>query len=100
MSKEKAMSKGQFIEYVADRLGIKKAQARIFFDDLAALAAREVKRTGQFNLPGFGKLVLSHRKARVGRHPQTGAPIEIKAKTVLKFRLAKAMKEAALSGTD
>ena len=96
MSEERALTKGQIIEYVAGRLGIKKVEARMFLDDLAAYAAQEVRRSGQFSLPGFGKLVLSHRKARIGRNPQTGEPIEIKARTTVKFRLAKSIKDAVL----
>ena len=98
MSEEKPMSRTQLIEYVAERLGVKKAQAKELLDDLASLAAREVRRAGQFTLPGFGKIVLSQRKARTGRHPQTGEPIEIPAKTSVKFRVAKAMKDSVLSG--
>jgi len=97
MSEEKVLTKGQIIEYIAGRLGIKKADAREFFDDLAVYAVQEVRRSGQFSLPGFGKLVLSHRKARIGRNPQTGEPIEIEAKTTVKFRLAKPIREAVLS---
>lgn len=96
MAEKKPMTKAQLVSHVADSLGIKKADARAFLDDLAALAAKEVKRSGQFTFPGIGKLVLAKRKARMGRHPQTGEPIRIPAKTVLKFRIAKAMKDTVL----
>jgi len=59
-----------------------------------ALATKEAKSSGQFVVPGLGKAVKAHRKARMGRNPQTGAAIKIPAKTVVKFRLAKAFKEA------
>jgi DNA-binding protein HU-beta len=63
-------------------------------ETLAALAVKETKRSGQFTIPGLGKLVKQQRKARVGRNPQTGAAIKIPAKTVVKFRVAKAAKDA------
>jgi len=96
MPEKKPMSKAQLVDHVATGLGVKKADARKFLEDLAALAAKEVKRSGQFVLPGVGKLVLAKRKARMGRNPQTGAPIKIPAKTVLKFRIAKSIKDAVL----
>jgi DNA-binding protein HU-beta len=96
MAEKKPMSKAQLVDHVAASLGVKKANARSFIEGLAGLAAKEVKRTGQFVLPGFGKLVLAKRKARTGRNPQTGEPIKIPAKTVLKFRLAKALKDTVL----
>ena len=60
----------------------------------AGLAAKQAK--NGFVFPGVGKLVVVKRKARMGRNPQTGEAIKIPAKTVLKFRIAKAMKELAL----
>ncbi len=96
MAEKKPMSKAQLVDHVATEMGVKKADARKFLDDLVSLAAKEVKRSGQFVLPGIGKLVLAKRKARTGRNPQTGEPIKIPAKTVLKFRLAKSMKDAVL----
>ena len=68
--------------------------ARGFLDALAATAVKETKRCGEFVLPGVGKLVRVDRKARMGRNPATGEPIKIPAKKVVKFRLAKAAKEA------
>ena len=72
------------------------AQAKEYFDELASLAGNEVRTNGEFVLPGFGKLVLSQRKAREGRNPATGATIQIPAKTTLKFRLGKAMKDSVV----
>jgi len=96
MAEKKPMSKAQLVDHVATGLGVKKADARKFLENLAALAAKEVKRSGQFVLPGVGKLVLAKRKARMGRNPQTGEPLKIPAKTVLKFRIAKSIKDAVL----
>jgi DNA-binding protein HU-beta len=75
---------------------MKRAQIKEFFEELANLAMREVKTNGEFVLPGFGKLVLSERKAREGRNPQTGETIQIPAKTTLKFRVGKSMKDTVV----
>ena len=65
-------------------------------DKMVELAYTEVKKSGEFTVPGIGKLVKMNRKARTGRNPATGATIQIPAKTVVKFRVAKAAKEAVL----
>lgn len=93
---KKGLTKAQVIGHFADKIGVKRAVVRSFFEELTALAAKEVKKAGQFVIPGIGKLVLSKRKARMGRNPQTGEPIQIPAKTVLKFRIAKQMKDTVL----
>jgi DNA-binding protein HU-beta len=90
----KALSKSQIAEKLAESAGTTKRQATQFLDDLTSLAYKEAKNS--FTIPGVGKLVVVKRKARMGRNPQTGEPIKIPAKTVLKFRIAKAMKELAL----
>jgi len=91
----KAMKKSQITEHMAGKAGITKKAAGQFLDDLASLAHKEAKNS--FTLPGLGKLVLMNRKARMGRNPQTGEPLKIPAKRVLKFRVAKACKDAVLS---
>jgi DNA-binding protein HU-beta len=96
MADKKPMSKSQLVEHVATSMGVKKADARKFVEDFASLAAKELKRSGQFVVPGLGKMVLAKRKARMGRNPQTGEAIKIPAKTVLKFRIAKSIKDAVL----
>lgn len=88
------MTQTDIINELADKTGLKKAQAKEFFSALAAMAAAEVKQNGEFTLPGFGKLVKATRKEREGRNPATGAVIKIPAKTTVKFRLGKAMKDA------
>jgi len=90
----KRMTQTDIINHLADKSGMKKADAKEFFNTLAALATSEVKKNGEFTLPGFGKLVKATRKAREGRNPATGATIKIPAKTTVKFRLGKAMKDA------
>jgi len=93
-STSKRMTQTDIINHLADKSGMKKADAKEFFNTLAALATSEVKKNGEFTLPGFGKLVKATRKAREGRNPATGDTIKIPAKTTVKFRLGKAMKDA------
>jgi DNA-binding protein HU-beta len=88
------MTQTEIVNDLAEKTGLKKTQAKEFFGALAAMAASEVKKNGEFTLPGFGKLVKATRKAREGRNPATGAVIKIPAKTTVKFRLGKAMKDA------
>ena len=87
------MSQSEVLNHFAEKTGMKRTQIKEFFEELADLAGREVKSNGEFVLPGFGKLVLSERKAREGRNPQTGETIQIPAKTTLKFRVGKGMKD-------
>ncbi|MBI4278063.1 MAG: HU family DNA-binding protein [Armatimonadetes bacterium] len=90
----KAMTKSRIADMLATRVGVTKKTAGQFLDELAKLAYKEAKNT--FTLPGIGKLVLSNRKARMGRNPQTGEPIKIPARRVVRFRVAKAAKDAIL----
>ncbi|HZI19306.1 MAG TPA: HU family DNA-binding protein [Pyrinomonadaceae bacterium] len=92
----KKMTQGEVLKHFAERFELKRADVKAFFEELAQLAAREVKSKDEFVLPGFGKLALARRKARVGRNPQTGEPVKIPAKTSLKFRLGKAMKDTVV----
>ncbi|HZT58999.1 MAG TPA: HU family DNA-binding protein [Pyrinomonadaceae bacterium] len=93
---KKRMSQSEVINHFAEKYDMKRAQVKELFEELAGLAAREVKSNGEFVLPGFGKMVLSERKAREGRNPQTGETIQIPAKTALKFRLSKGMKDSVV----
>ena len=90
------MSQSEVINHFAEKYGMKRAQVKELFEEMANLAASEVKTNGEFVLPGFGKMVLSDRKAREGRNPQTGETIQIPAKTTLKFRLSKGMKDSVV----
>lgn len=90
----KTMTKSQIADHLAGKAGITKKTAVQVLDELAALAYKEAKNT--FVVPGIGKLVLANRKARMGRNPQTGEAIKIPAKRVVKFRVAKAAKDAIL----
>ena len=90
------MGKSELFSHFAERFDVKRTQARDFFDELAALSEKELKRAGEFVLPGMVKLVVQKRKKRMGRNPATGAAIEIPAKTVVKARIAKQLKDAVL----
>ena len=90
----KALSKSQVAAEIAEKAGLKKKQAAEILEIIASLAYKNAKNT--FTLPGIGKLVLVNRKARLGRNPATGAQIQIPAKRVVKFRVAKACKDAIL----
>ena len=90
----KVMTKGQLVSLIAEKAEITKAKADEILKLIDQTLVAEVKKNGQFVLPGVGKMVKSHRKARMGRNPQTGAAIKIPAKTVVKFRVAKACKDA------
>ena len=93
---KKRMTQSEVINHFSESTGMKRAQVKEFFEELSTLAAREVKSNGEFVLPGFGKLVKSERKAREGRNPATGETIQIPAKTALKFRLSKGMKDSVV----
>jgi DNA-binding protein HU-beta len=88
------MTQSEIISSIADKCGCKKSDVKGMFDAMAALAASEVKKNGEFTVPGFGKLKKTHRKAREGRNPATGATIHIPAKTTVKFSVGKAMKDS------
>jgi DNA-binding protein HU-beta len=90
----KPMSKTAVIGHFAKKFDMKKKSAAQVFEELANLAYKEAKNS--FTIPGIGKLVLVDRKARLGRNPKTGETIQIPAKKVVKFRVAKAAKEAIL----
>jgi len=90
------MTKSQLMQTLAEKTNMSKKDVMTLWDVLTALAYSEVKSSGEMTLPGLGKLVKKHRAARMGRNPLTGAQIQIPAKTVVKFRVAKAAKDAVL----
>lgn len=90
------MTKSALLSLLAEKTGMSKKDVGGFMDVLAQTAYKEVKKTGVFVMPGFGKMVKVRRAARMGRNPATNEAIKIPAKTVVKFRLAKAAKEAVL----
>ena len=92
------MTQTAIVSTLADKTGLKKSEVKTVFDALVELATGEVRRNGEFTIPGFGKLKKTNRKAREGRNPATGAEIKIPAKKVVKFRVAKAVKDAIVPG--
>lgn len=92
----KGMSKSQLISFLAEKAGLAKKQVSDLWDLIVNTAYDEAKKNGEITLPGLGKLVKKNRAARQGRNPATGATIQIPAKTVVKFRVAKAAKDSIL----
>jgi DNA-binding protein HU-beta len=97
LAMDKPLTKAEIIAAVAETTSLTPAQTASVIDALVSLAYKNAKNT--FTIPGLGKLVLQSRNARVGRHPATGAEIQIPAKNVVKFKVSKAAQEAIL-GAD
>ena len=89
----KGMTKTVLVRTMAEKMELTNKQSSAFLEMLADTAVKETKKNGEFTIPGIGKLVKAERKARLGRNPQTGETIKIKAKTVVKFRVAKTAKD-------
>lgn len=87
------MTKTQLVRHLAEKMEVNNKTAAAFLTTLAETAVKETKKNGVFVLPGLGRLKKSNRKARMGRNPQTGEPIKIPAKTVVKFYVGKAVKD-------
>ena len=92
MAAAKPLTKAQLVTALAEKTGLTKKQISEVLAEQAELAYKEAKKG--FTIPGLGKLVVVNRKARKGVNPATGEPIKIAAKKVLKFRIAKAAKDA------
>ena len=93
----KPLSKSKVVAHIAEKCATPKKTAALFFEELFKLAVKECNcGAGKFVIPNIGRAVKAHRKARMGRNPQTGEAIKIKAKTVVRLRAAKAFKDAVL----
>ncbi|MEJ0021964.1 MAG: HU family DNA-binding protein [Candidatus Doudnabacteria bacterium] len=92
----KGMTKSEVLNAVAEKTGKSRKEVAEFIDAVVGVAYEETKKSGEFTIPGLGKLLKKHREARMGRNPATGESIKIGAKTVVKFRVAKAAKDAIL----
>ena len=92
----KGMTKSEVLNAVAEKTGKSRKEVAEFIDAVVGVAYEETKKSGEFTIPGLGKLLKKHREARMGRNPATGESIKIAAKTVVKFRVAKAAKDAIL----
>ncbi len=90
------MTKTQVIRYMAEQMEAPPKQIAAFFDLLIETATTQTRKTGEFTVPGLGKLVKAQRAARMGRNPATGETLKIKAKTTVKFRLSKSAKDAVV----
>lgn len=88
------MTQTQVIQHLSTKTGIGKKEVKTMLAEFSALAVNETKKKGMFVMPGIGRLVRVERKARTGRNPATGEAIKIPAKKVVKFRIAKAVKDA------
>jgi DNA-binding protein HU-beta len=88
------MTQAQLVKKLAEACGVTNKVAKSLLETYAATAVSETKKGGMFVMPGIGKLVRVERKARMGRNPATGETIKIPAKKVVKFRVAKAVKDA------
>jgi DNA-binding protein HU-beta len=89
---KKPLTKAQIVSTLAEKTNLSKKDIGNVLNEMTALAYKEAK--AGFTIPGIGKLVVQNRKARTGRNPSTGETIKIPAKKVLKFRVAKAAKDA------
>lgn len=97
-AKVSPMTKSQLIGHIAEKFELSRRRVGELLQEISDLALSETKKKGQFVFPGLGKLVKAQRKARMGVNPKTKEKIKIPAKTVVKFRVAKACKEAVGSG--
>jgi DNA-binding protein HU-beta len=86
------MTKAELITAISDATGITKTDTSEFLDTLAKIGAKELTDTGEFSLPGFGKMAVDHRSARKGRNPRTGESVEIPASNRIKFSMSKVLK--------
>lgn len=90
------MTKSELLQALADKMGKTRKEVSDMLDALVNMAYQITKKEGEFTIPGLGKLIKKNRPARMGRNPATGASIQIPAKTVIKFRVLKAAKDAIL----
>jgi DNA-binding protein HU-beta len=88
------MTKSDLITALSDRTQITKKDTELFLGSLADIGAKELKSSGEFSLPGFGKLEVVERAARVGRNPRTGESVSIPATQNLKFKITKVLKDS------
>ena len=87
------MTKAELVAELAKKTNLTKADTERVLNSFVDLAKKILKKDGRLALAGFGSFVVSKRKARKGRNPQTGEPIKIKASKVVRFKAGKALKE-------
>jgi len=94
MAAGKPMTKAEIVDHLANKVGTTKKQANDFLNEFVQLTYKQAKK--DFTIPGLGKISVGKRKKRKGRNPQTGEEITIPASKVLKFKFAKAAKDAVV----
>ncbi|MEZ5354313.1 MAG: HU family DNA-binding protein [Bryobacteraceae bacterium] len=94
MAEAKKMTQSQLIKKLAEGSGLSSKQVKELLEAYTTIVVTEAKKNGVAVLPGIGRLVKMERKARMGRNPATGQAIKIPAKKVVKFRVAKSVKDA------
>lgn len=87
------MTRTELIQTLADTTNMERKDAKTFLDGLTTVVERQIKKGGEVPLKGLGKFKVVKRKARMGRNPATGEAIKIPAKTVVRFTVAKAVKD-------
>ena len=87
------MTRTELIQAIADECGTDRKNAKVFLEGLTNIIENQIRAGGEVPLKGLGKFKVQHRQARVGRNPATGEPIQIPAKTVVKFTVAKSLKD-------
>ena len=88
------MNKGDLVAKISSDAGITKAQAESAVNSFVGAITGSLKKKQKATLVGFGTFSVSKRKARIGRNPQTGAPIKIAARNVPKFSAGSDLKKA------
>ena len=87
------MTRTELIDAIAAEVEGDKKAAKSFLETFTRIVESEMKKEGEVPLAGLGKFKVSKRQARTGRNPATGETIQIPAKTVVKFTVAKALKD-------
>ena len=94
MAEARAMSKADIVGHFGERLGMTRSQARAVLDELQQLSVSELRRAGEFSLPGIAKLVVQHVGPRTARNPLTGEQVQVPAKDVVKARISKGLRDS------
>ena len=87
------MNKGEFVDVLADCMGISKAEAGRSLDCVLDCLTKSIKQEGKVALSGFGNFEAKTRQARMGINPKTKEPLQIKASKTVGFKAAKALKD-------
>ena len=94
----KAVTASALLQAIADHNGMKKAEAKMFVDGYVDVVKAYVMKGAKVKIGDIGMVMIRHRKARMGRNPQTGEPVKIKASKKLAFRQSAVMKAQVMGG--